>query len=121
MSTEPRATDVLANERTLLAYLRTSLTFIAFGFVARFALFTREFSGVLHLAASTQHFSTSFGTAVALFGASIAVYGGYRYVVTDRALASGRAVSLSAISASIGAAVVALVGVAVGVGLIAFH
>ena len=39
-----RATDTLANERTYLAYVRTALAFIAFGFViARFSLFAREF------------------------------------------------------------------------------
>ena len=74
-----RATDVLANERTFLAYLRTSLSFIAFGFViARFALFTREIAVVLHTLQGAQRLSSGFGTAIALFGALIAAYGGPR-------------------------------------------
>jgi uncharacterized membrane protein YidH (DUF202 family) len=44
-----RATDALANERTYLAYVRTALAFIGFGFViARFSLFTREFAAFAH-------------------------------------------------------------------------
>jgi len=122
LSTGPRATDVLANERTFLAYLRTSLSFIAFGFViARFALFTREMADVMHLAANTQRLSTTFGTSVALFGALISGYGGYRYVMTDRALSAERTVSLSPLVAGLGAAVVAIVGIVVGVCLIAFR
>jgi putative membrane protein len=122
MNAGPRPTDVLANERTFLAYLRTALSFIALGFViARFALFNEELALVMHAAEKTHRFSNGFGTVVALFGAFIAAYGGLRYVATDRALASDRAVSLSPVIAATGAAVVALVGVAVGVGLVALH
>jgi putative membrane protein len=120
MHSEPRPTDVLANERTFLAYLRTALSFVAFGFViARFALFNEEIRAVLHGGRSVQGISSGFGTAVALFGALVAVYGGYRYVTTDRALASEHAVSLSPVIAATSAAVVALIGAAVAIGLIA--
>lgn len=41
-----RAREHLANERTLLAWTRTSLTLVALGFVvARFGLFVRELNG----------------------------------------------------------------------------
>jgi putative membrane protein len=120
MNEAPRPTDVLANERTLLAYLRTALSFVAFGFViARFALFNEEMAAVLHTGAKIQRMSNGFGTGVALFGALIAAYGGYRYVTTDRALVSERAVSLSPVIAAVSAAVVAVIGVAVGIGLVA--
>jgi putative membrane protein len=115
-----RPTDVLANERTFLAYLRTALSFVAFGFViARFALFNEEMAAVLHTGAKISRISTGFGTGVALFGALIAAYGGYRYVTTDRALTSEGAVSLSPVIAAASAAVVAVIGVAVGIGLVA--
>ena len=49
LQVEVRATDTLANERTFLAYVRTALAFIAFGFViARFSLFAREFAMLVH-------------------------------------------------------------------------
>jgi putative membrane protein len=122
MKNAPRATDMLANERTFLAYLRTALSFIAFGFVvARFALFTREIALVLHTAERAQRFSTGFGTAIALFGAVVAAYGGYRYVAADRALKRGDAVTASSIPATTGAVVVVIIGVVVGIGLIAFQ
>jgi putative membrane protein len=122
LSNGPRANDVLANERTFLAYLRTSLSFVAFGFVvARFALFTRELAGLLYPGGTTQSLSTGFGTAVALFGALIAVYGGFRYVRTDRGLSSERVERLSPFAAAVGATVVGFVGVAVGIGLIAYR
>ncbi len=118
--TGPRATDILANERTFLAYLRTALSFIAFGFVvARFALFTREIAVVLHTVPATQSQATVFGTAVTLFGSLVAVYGGYRYVVTDRGLRSDHAVSLSPLIATVGAAVVTIIGCVVGISLVA--
>jgi putative membrane protein len=120
MNSAPRPTDVLANERTFLAYLRTALSFVAFGFViARFALFNEELAVVLHRGARGQGISAALGTGVALFGALIAAYGGYRYVATDRALASESAAGLSPAIAAVGAVVVTLVGIAVGIGLVA--
>jgi putative membrane protein len=84
---QPHPTDTLANERTFLAYARTALAFIAFGFViARFALFTREIAAVAHLHEPAPALSTAFGTLMALAGILCAIYGAYRYVVTARAL-----------------------------------
>lgn len=117
-----RATDVLANERTFLAYLRTSLSFIAFGFVvARFALFTRELMGLAHVTARAAPFSSAFGTAVALFGGAIAVFGGYRYVIVDRAIAAGRPCALARRDAIVMAAIVAIIGFVVGAVLVAIR
>ena len=122
MLNEVRPTDVLANERTFLAYLRTALSFVAFGFVvARFALFNQELATVLHTAEKAQRLSTGFGALVAFFGALVAAYGGYRYVATNRSLASGHTVNLAPSAAATGAAIVAVIGVAVGIGLVAFR
>ncbi len=89
--------------------------------VARFALFTGEFASVLHTASATPHAPTAFGSGVALFGALIAVYGGYRCVATDRALASNRIAALPPLIALATAAVVTIVGIGVGISLIAFR
>jgi putative membrane protein len=87
---EVRATDSLANERTFLAYARTALAFIGFGFViARFALFTREVAAVVHLRETSNATSTVFGAAMALAGVACAAYGAYRYIATARALRAG--------------------------------
>lgn len=52
-NTDPnRQRDHQANERTFLAWLRTALALIAFGFaIARFGLFTRQ----MHLAFTNQY------------------------------------------------------------------
>jgi putative membrane protein len=106
-----RATDTLANERTYLAYVRTALAFIAFGFVvARFSLFAREFAAIVHGAGRATGLSTSFGTAMALFGVFVALLGAWRYAATDRGLREGRVVTLS----SLGGYTVSLFVVAVG-------
>lgn len=82
-----RATDMLANERTFLAYARTALAFIGFGFViARFSLFTKEFETITHVAHSSGQISSIFGTLMSLAGIGCALYGAYRYVETARGL-----------------------------------
>lgn len=114
-----RTTDVLANERTFLAYLRTALSFIAFGFViAKFALFTREIAGISHSAATAPGFSNAFGIAVALFGTGLAAFGGYRYVAADREILAERSGRLAAMPALVISTVVAAIGVAVTVVLV---
>ena len=117
-----RTTDVLANERTFLAYLRTALSFIAFGFViARFALFTREIAGVTHVAIASPGFSNAFGIAVSIFGTAIAGFGGYRYVAADRAIFADRVAHLPVTPALILAGVVGAIGIAVTAVLIIVH
>lgn len=100
---EVRANDTLANERTFLAYIRTALSFIAFGFViARFSLFAKEFAQVIHSKdISSAGLSTTFGTGMALFGIVIAALGAWRYAATDRGLRRGRVTILSGIGATL--------------------
>jgi putative membrane protein len=91
-----RATDTLANERTYLAYVRTALAFIAFGFViARFSLFAREVAALMHHPIAGAGLSVSFGTAMAIFGIGVALLGAWRYARTDRELRRGRVSTLS--------------------------
>ena len=67
--------DVLAAERTLLAWIRTGLALMGLGFVlARFGLFLREL-GLLQPAIHTQPYGLSlwFGTALILLGVAVCV------------------------------------------------
>ena len=115
---EIRATDTLANERTLLAYLRTALAFIAFGFViARFELFTREISIIAHARVPGEA-STAFGFAVAAAGIAVGLYGSFRYVATDRGLHRGVVVAMPQWSAIVCGAIVAAIGVVVAADLL---
>ncbi len=69
----PSATrDYLANDRTLLAWVRTGIAVIGLGFVvARFGLLIRELAnaGVKHTAALPSGVSTAFGVALVMLGA----------------------------------------------------
>ncbi len=65
----------LAAERTLLAWIRTGLAMMGFGFVvARFGLFLRELQAVGHAgAAQSPRLSLWFGTALVLLGVVVNV------------------------------------------------
>jgi putative membrane protein len=84
---EPTPRDYLANERTFLAYVRTALSFIAFGFVvARFALFAHEMAAVEHLGSTPTYVSNSLGIGMTVVGIAVALFGAARYAQQDRAL-----------------------------------
>ena len=117
---QTRATDTLANERTFLAYARTALAFIAFGFViARFALFTREIAVVAHIGTRAPGISAAFGTLMALAGVACAVYGAYRYIETARALRAGTNAAMPDAVAVIVAAAIGVIGAVVMWALVA--
>ncbi|MBV8491124.1 MAG: DUF202 domain-containing protein [Candidatus Eremiobacteraeota bacterium] len=117
-----RANDTLANERTFLAYVRTALAFIAFGFViARFSLFTREFAELTHLGHSPGGLSVIFGTVMAAFGIVVAILGAWRYAVTDRGLHRGVVMTLSARSGYILSIAVAVIGFIVAYELLTYR
>ncbi|MBC5826067.1 MAG: DUF202 domain-containing protein [Candidatus Eremiobacteraeota bacterium] len=94
------ARDYLANERTLLAYVRTALAFVGFGFVvARFSLFGRELDTVAPRVAPTMHVSVALGVAMVIVGVAFATFGAVRYIGQDRALRQDRIAGLSERSA----------------------
>jgi putative membrane protein len=117
-----RATDTLANERTFLAYARTALAFIGFGFVvARFALFTREVAAATHVREASPVASTVFGIAMAIAGIACAAYGAYRYTATIKALRRGNDDPMPATAAGAMAAAIGVIGAVVTATLIAFR
>ncbi len=65
-----KVTDHLANERTFLAWVRTALSVMAFGFVVeRFGLLLRELGlKVLEQAPNAAHYSSIIGITLVLLG-----------------------------------------------------
>jgi putative membrane protein len=105
------ATDQLANERTFLAYLRTALACIGFGFVvARFGLFVRELAATTGMHEATANVSAPLGVLMIGVGIALALFGGYRFAAVTRAIAQGRDVGLSVRAAVIAVIVLCALG-----------
>ena len=81
----------LANERTFLAWIRTSIGIMAFGFVVeKFAFFIKHFSSILgkspvaEATASSLGYSSIFGIILVGFGALMGVLAFVRYKKVER-------------------------------------
>jgi putative membrane protein len=111
-----KATDVLANERTFLAYIRTALAFIAFGFViARFGLFVEQLGQVTHVHMSSPHYSAVFGVIMAVAGIIIALLGAWRYTAMDTSLRGGVVKALPRATSYVVTIVIAAIGLLVAI------
>ena len=89
---EKRATEYLANERTFLAWIRTSIAIISLGFVvAKFSLWLRELAAQLHPQTQTYHAGASMpiGVTMMALGGVLAVLAARRYHVVNRAIKNG--------------------------------
>ncbi len=92
---DSRQRDHLANERTLLAWVRLAVGMFAFGFVvARFGLFLNEMSLAtpLHSRLATWH-SLFLGLAFVASGIVLVVIALTRYLVVERDIEAGMVVS----------------------------
>lgn len=91
----PRASlnDYLAAERTLLAWIRTGLAMMGFGFVvARFGLFLQQINLVARASVQpTSGWSLWFGTALIALGCLMNVFAGWHHLKLVRALDRGNA------------------------------
>lgn len=92
-----RASDHLANERTFLAWVRTGVSIVVFGFaIGRFAIAIRQFMEVqghsqgVGETARTAGLSVWFGAIAIVGGVVLTLAGLLRYRCTRAQLESGR-------------------------------
>jgi inner membrane protein YidH len=82
--------DHLANERTFLAWIRTSVAIMGFGFVVvKFSLFIKQISLVLvdkQVVLPGKGYSSEIGTLLVGLGVFIALFSYLRYRITERQL-----------------------------------
>ena len=89
MKTKGSASDHLANERTFLAWIRTSIGIMAFGFVVvKFTLFIKQLAMALNsnIALPQHGYSSLMGIALVAFGAFTGLFAFARYKKVARRL-----------------------------------
>ena len=131
MNEPPRNTDnesldprvPFAAERTLLAWIRTGLAMMGFGFVvARFGLFLREIAAAGHLALEhrTTGWSLWIGTGLISLGVVVSLFAALEYYRFVRLSKRGLAYTpRTAMLAVVVAVILALLGIVMVVYLIA--
>lgn len=86
------ATDHLANERTFLAWIRTGIAIMAFGFVVvKFALFVKQVAyivgeGHASVTLPSQGYSAWIGIALVALGTIMSLLAFFRYKNIERQL-----------------------------------
>lgn len=95
--TEAQFRDHAANERTLLAWIRTGVALMAFGFaIARFGLFLREMASIPTIQQAPKSLGSGwFGVAMVVLGLVTNVAATIRYLRIRKALDEQRTISMS--------------------------
>jgi putative membrane protein len=87
------ATEYLANERTFLAWIRTSVSIISLGFViAKFRIWMQDMApgSPMHRTAGVTRESSLVGIAMVSLGALLAILAAWRYHVVNRQIEAGK-------------------------------
>jgi len=104
-----RAAEYLANERTFLAWLRTSIAILSLGFaLAKFSVWMRDLGVQLHRPFAEPQTSIPMGEALMAFGGLLTLLAAWHYHAINRAIEQDRVRPNRALVALITAAVVLL-------------
>ena len=93
---KPELRDLLAAERTFLAWIRTGLALMGFGFVvARFGLFLKQLDLIQHAELKTSYgLSLWFGTALIAVGVLVNISSSWHHLQLFKQLERGGTVRL---------------------------
>ena len=115
--------DYLAAERTLLAWIRTGLALMGFGFVvARFGVFLQELQATQGIPQQSFGFSLWSGTALIIVGVMVNLFAGWRHARLVRELNRGEDIQFRPSMLAIAiACFLALIGLVMAIHLISLR
>jgi putative membrane protein len=90
---DKRATELLANERTFLAWIRTSVSIISLGFViAKFRIWLQDIAKAGSVSTPPSKLGESFqiGIGMMALGGLLTVLAAWRYHVVNRQIENGK-------------------------------
>ncbi len=99
-NTIERSREHFANERTFLAWIRTSIALMGFGFIiVKFAVFLRQISVMLETKqVSSNGYGDVVGVIMVALGVIIAVFAFFQYKKNERQISSNVYYSASLLS-----------------------
>ncbi len=111
-----RSQQYLANQRTFLSWVRTSIALIGLGFaIERFSIFLQQFRLIAdphtagNVASSTaDEYSALIGIGMIVVGTGIVVYALKNYLESNKGIASGKYAPKNAIVYTASAAIIGL-------------
>jgi putative membrane protein len=111
-----RLQQYLANQRTFLSWVRTSIALIGLGFaIERFSIFLQQFRLIAdpdtagNAASSTAHeYSALVGIGMIVIGTGLIIYALKNYLDSNKTIASGRYMPKNAIVYTASAAIMGL-------------
>jgi putative membrane protein len=111
-----RLQQYLANQRTFLSWVRTSIALIALGFaIERFSIFLQQFQLIADPdtmgdvgSATTHEYSALVGIGMIVVGTCLIVYALKNYLESNKTIASGRYMPKNAIVYTTSATIIGL-------------
>ena len=106
---DSHASELLANERTFLAWIRTSVAVLSFGFaIIKFDPWTHRMLEDSGVAPAPTHIGFSIGTLMVIMGGLMSALGAFHYRRTNRQILEDRVEASNWLVLSIAASVVLL-------------